>query len=97
MKKFVCASLVTAFALAPISAFAADIPQAATANPNSQANAPKAKSQNDVVCETEEVTGTRLGSKRVCATRSEWQQRQQGERQDISKTQTQVGISPTGG
>lgn len=88
-----CISMVAMLAASPASAL--PDPQQQTQAP--AADASKAKKQNDVVCEVEEVTGSRLGAKRVCATRSQWQQRAQSDRQAIEKDQTQVGISNSGG
>lgn len=92
MRSSLCVLMAAILWAAPVSA-APDLPSQ-TSTPSADT---KAKKQNDVVCETEEVTGSRLGAKRVCATRSEWQQRQQSDRQDISKGQTQVGIVNSGG
>ena len=92
MRRLICVSLAATLAVSSVSAWA-DPQQSATAP---QADA-KAKKQNDVVCETEEVTGSRLGARRVCATRSQWQQRQQTDRDAITKGQTQVGIASNGG
>jgi hypothetical protein len=44
---------------------------------------------NEVVCRKQEITGSRLGSKRICKTRREWADAQLQDRQDIEKLQTQ--------
>ena len=49
-----------------------------------------------VVCEKEEVTGSRLATRKVCMKRSQWQDTRLQERQNIEKIQTQRGVSPTG-
>ena len=53
--------------------------------------APQAKSHdpNEVVCEKEEETGSRLSSHRVCKTRAEWAEERRLNRADIEKMQTQ--------
>ena len=44
---------------------------------------------NEKVCQTQEVTGSRLGHKRVCKTRAEWADFQLQERQQVEKVQVQ--------
>lgn len=53
--------------------------------------APQAKSldPNEVVCEKEEETGSRLGGHKVCMTRAQWAEQRRLNRQDIEKIQTQ--------
>lgn len=56
---------------------------------------PSAKSYDPlqkVVCEKQEVVGSRLATKRVCKTRAEWMQERLAARQEIDKQQTQRGI-----
>lgn len=68
-----------------------------------QAPAPAASQQqpvgpnlNEVVCQKQEVTGSRLGSKRVCKTRAEWADAKLQDRQEISRVQTERGNSGKG-
>jgi invasion protein IalB len=59
--------------------------------------APQAKNTpdpNEVVCQKQEETGSRLASHRVCKTRSEWAEERRLNRMDIDKLQTQ---RPCGG
>jgi hypothetical protein len=63
-----------------------------------QATPPAAKGQksagldpNEVVCQKTEVTGSRLGVKKVCRTRAEWADLQLQDRQEINRSQTQRG------
>ena len=42
---------------------------------------------NEVVCEKVEVIGSRLVSKKVCATRAQWAERRMRERLDVDKAQ----------
>jgi len=44
---------------------------------------------NEKICQSQEVTGSRLGKKRVCKTRAEWADFQLQERQTVEKVQTQ--------
>lgn len=59
--------------------------------PNSAASADKAPDPNEVICEREQETGSRVGAKRVCMTRSQWADRKSQDRQEIEKAQTQIG------
>ena len=51
----------------------------------------KGRDPNQVVCEKQEVLGSRLGTRKVCMTRSEWAERRRLDRIDIDKAQTQRG------
>ena len=50
-----------------------------------------AKDPNEVVCEKQEVLGSRLGSKKICMTRAEWAEKRRIERQEIDKAQVGRG------
>lgn len=50
-----------------------------------------AKDPNEVVCEKQEVLGSRLGSKKICMTRAEWAEQRRVERQEIDKAQVGRG------
>jgi hypothetical protein len=43
---------------------------------------------NEKVCESVKVTGSRLGVRRVCATRAEWAQRRLDDRRAVEQAQT---------
>ena len=45
-----------------------------------------------MICEKEEVIGTRLGAKKVCKTWLEWQQQRQEHRDSLEKVQQTKGI-----
>lgn len=70
--------------------------QQTPANPNPQKSQSKLNSKtkdpNEIVCESENLTGSRIGAKRVCATRSQWEERRLNDRQSIEKDQTQIGM-----
>jgi invasion protein IalB len=68
--------------------------QAAPASPNAQ-NA-KPRDPNEVVCEKQEVVGSRLGYTRVCKTRAEWAEQRRQDRMDIEHVQTQRGCHDSG-
>lgn len=49
------------------------------------------KDPNEVVCERQEETGSRLSSVRVCKTRAQWAEDRRLTRQEIEQVQTQRG------
>lgn len=60
--------------------------------------AKKGKDPNEKICETHGVLGSRLATRRVCATRAEWAERRQRERDIVDRTQTQrCSIDPATG
>jgi len=67
-------------------------PAFAQAQPQQQ-SAKKALDPNQVVCEKEEETGSRLSSHRVCMTRSQWAEQRRLNRQEIDRDQTQRVLS----
>jgi hypothetical protein len=75
-------------------------PGAAIAQGTQQAQqqqpAAKADNPNEIVCEKEEVTGSRIASKRVCMTRSQWADQRRSDRMDVEKVQMQRGCTKNG-
>lgn len=65
------------------------VPAFAQTAPAQQQAAKPAKDPNEVVCEKQEETGSRLSSHQVCMTRSQWAEQRRLNRQDIEKIQTQ--------
>lgn len=47
------------------------------------------KDPNEVICEKQKETGSRLASHQVCMTRAQWAEQRRLNRQDIEKVQTQ--------
>ena len=47
---------------------------------------------NEVVCERQEVTGSRLARKKVCMTRAQWAALRLEDRQAVEKVQVQRGM-----
>lgn len=47
------------------------------------------KDPNRMVCEKQEVVGSRLGTKRVCMTAAEWAAKRRDEQQMIDRSQVQ--------
>jgi hypothetical protein len=47
----------------------------------------KAKDPNQIVCQKQEVLGSRLAVKRVCMTRAEWAERRRDDRDLVQRSQ----------
>jgi len=47
----------------------------------------KKRDPNEIVCEKTEIIGTRLGARRVCATRAEWVEKQKLDREAVDQAQ----------
>jgi len=45
------------------------------------------KDPNEVVCEKTEIIGTRLGARKVCATRAEWAEKRKLDREAVDQAQ----------
>jgi invasion protein IalB len=88
--------IIRACALA--AAAAGLLASAPAAAQTAAATAPAATSQkpaganNEVVCEKQEITGSRIGSRRICMTRAKWAERRLQDRQEIEKAQTNRGM-----
>ena len=67
-----------------VGAFLTSAPAVAADPPKSK---PAASANNDRVCETITLTGSRLGKKRFCGTRAEWADRRLQDRQEIERIQ----------
>ena len=62
--------------------------------PAAQAPAAQERQPNDpneVVCEKQESTGSRIASRRVCMTRAQWAERKLQDRQELERVQIQRG------
>ena len=81
-------------ALFAVASIAAAVPAASFA----QAQAPQqqqpaaAVDPNEVICQKQEVIGSRIATKRICLKRWEWAERQRQDRSDVEKVQVQRGI-----
>jgi hypothetical protein len=53
---------------------------------------PAAKDPGEVICKDIDVSGVRFGTKRICATRAEWQAREQGDREAIEQMQRPIQV-----
>jgi hypothetical protein len=83
------AIVLVAAAVGATASFAAPTPQNTT--PSSGTTAAKSLDPNEVICEKQEVLGSRLAAKRVCMTRSQWADAKSQDRQDIERAQMQRG------
>jgi invasion protein IalB len=79
-----------AFLTMPVSAQAQQQPAPTSA-------APAAAAADPVICQKQEVTGSRLATRKVCMKRSQWQDTQLQERQSLEKAQVQRPMSGTTG
>ena len=52
-----------------------------------------AKDPNEIVCEKQEVIGSRLNFQKICKTRAEWAEERRSSRMDLEKTQVQRDLS----
>ncbi len=59
----------------------------AAAAPTEQPKAKPAPDPNERVCQTIKPLGSRLATKRVCATRAEWAEARKQDREEIEKAQ----------
>ena len=82
------------WALAASAPAFAQVTSIETSNP-----APKGfGNPNQVICEVEQTTGTRLGARKVCKTRAEWEQLRAEHRDTLERVQrqaTSTGIPQT--
>lgn len=58
-----------------------------------QQSGKKVPDPNEVVCEKQQDTGSRLAAHRVCMTRSQWAEQRRLDRQDVDKAQTQAPLN----
>lgn len=79
--------LLSLAALTP-AATAADKP--APASTSAEGVAP-GKDPNEIVCEKQEVLGTRLTARKVCKTRAQWADERRLQRMEIEKAQMNRG------
>lgn len=77
------------------AAFGASSPAAAqqSSAPPSSSTVKKAHDPSEIVCEKQEVIGSRLTTKRVCLTRAQWADLRTQDRQDTERVQLQRGMT----
>ena len=57
-----------------------------------QPGSKSAKDPNEWICENLTIIGSRLTTRRVCATRAEWDEKRRLDKEEIDKAQTQIGV-----
>ena len=86
--RLIC-SAILAGALATATAGIASEPSQPVQQGQPEQSAKKGKDPNEKICESQGVLGSRLSTRRVCATRAEWEAKRRDERQMIDRSQTQ--------
>ena len=69
------------------------VPAFAQGTQAQQQPAKPAKDPNEIVCEKQEVIGSRLNFQKICKTRAEWAEERRSSRMDLEKTQVQRDLS----
>ncbi|HEX4801343.1 MAG TPA: hypothetical protein VFU91_09230 [Sphingomicrobium sp.] len=82
----------TALVLTPVASAPA-FAQSQTQQQQQQQSGKKVPDPNEVVCEKQQDTGSRLAAHRVCMTRSQWAEQRRLDRQDVDKAQTQAPLN----
>ena len=65
---------------------------AARADPAAPSSKRPPADPNEKVCEDITMVGSRLATKRICATRAEWAARKRDDREMVEKIQTQICV-----
>jgi invasion protein IalB len=86
MKRTTIAAVTFLAALASPASAAPDPQAPAQQQPPAAKPAPNAN-ENQVVCRVQEVTGSRLGARRICLTRGEWLRAQMDDKAWVERIQ----------
>jgi len=89
MFKACCASIAAAL-LTGIAVPA--VAQSPAAQTETKTTAKAAENSDEIVCQKQEETGSRLAKKKICMTRAEWADRQLQDRQELERAQTRRGM-----
>lgn len=87
--RFGASAIVAAVVLAASSSAA--LAQQTEPTQNSAAAVAKPADPNEVICEKQGETGSRLATKRVCMTRGQWADLKSQDRQETERVQVQRG------
>jgi hypothetical protein len=91
-------NLTRALAIASaLAAAAGAIAQSGAPAATPQAQAKPADPMSEVLCQKQEVVGSRLATRRVCMTRLQWQEQKTQDRQDTEKAQIHPDRNSPGG
>lgn len=77
------------------AAFVVAAPALADVTPSSPPKETVKGDPDRVVCEREEVIGSRLGARRVCLTVSQWQEKRREHREATERVQQGVNMAPS--
>ena len=82
LKQLIAVALVTTAmpSMAQVSSIVSSRPAAQPKDPNAK------------ICEKIDITGSRLGSRKICMTAQQWADQRQDHRNDIERAQKNVGI-----
>ena len=83
-------------ALLPLAAITFSSPIYARPADQQEQSKKKARDPNETVCETEDVLGSRLATRRVCMTRAQWAEKRRAERALVDRSQTQLCVASGG-
>lgn len=83
-------------ALFPLAAVMFTSPSYARPADQQEQSKKKARDPNETVCETEEVLGSRLATRRVCMTRAQWAEKRRDDRALVDRSQTQLCVASGG-
>lgn len=81
-------------ALGAMVSFALALP--AEAQNSAPPTAKKKTDPNEMVCEKQEVLGSRLATRKVCMTRSQWAERRQADRDMVARSQVNSCVKSGG-
>ena len=81
-------------ALGAIVSFALALP--AEAQSSAEPTTKKKTDPNEIVCEKQEVLGSRLATRKVCMTRSQWAERRQADRDMVNRSQVNSCVRNAG-
>lgn len=84
--------LIAVLLTAPLAGVSAMVSAQAQQQPQVATAAPSSGDPNQILCEKQEVIGSRLGHRKVCMTRSQWEESRRQDRGEIEKVQTQRGL-----
>lgn len=82
------------FALASLIGLALTLP--AAAQDAAPSHGKKARDPNEVICEKQEVLGSRLATRKICMTRSQWDEQRHSDRELLEKSQTNGCVAGAG-
>lgn len=89
------AAVSLAFAAAPVLA-GNPAPQTAPAVAGTPVAQNDIDKKDPLICERVTEIGSRLRAKKICMTKSQWEEQRRGDRSNIERSQIQRGMDPVG-